>query len=54
MGRFQQLVDTFDANLDNYETLKPVKFVPIIWIFIIGGFLIIVGGGLGYVWSKEE
>jgi len=54
MGRFNQLVTTFDANLDNYETLKPVKFTPIIWIFIIGGFLMFVGGGLGFVWSKDE
>ncbi len=54
MGRFDQLVTTFDANLDNYATLNPVKFVPIIWIFIIGGFLIIVGGGLGVMWSKDE
>jgi hypothetical protein len=54
MGRFDQLVSTFDANLDNYGTLNPVKFTPIIWIFIIGGFLMIVGGGLGVVWSKDE
>jgi len=54
MGRFEHLVSTFDANLDNYDVLKPVKFVPIIWIFIAGGFLIIIGGVLGYVWKKDE
>ena len=54
MGRFDQLVQTFDANLDNYETLKPVRFLPIIWIFIIGGFVIIAGGALGFFWTKDE
>lgn len=54
MGRFDQLVKTFDDNLDNYETLKPVRFLPIIWVFIIGGFVIIIGGALGFVWTKDE
>jgi hypothetical protein len=54
MGRFYQLVKTFDDNLDNYETLKPVTFLPIIWIFIIGGFVIIGGGALGFVWTKDD
>ena len=54
MGRFQNLVTTFDDNLDNYETLKPVKFTPIIWLFIAGGFLIVIGGGLGFIWKKDE
>jgi hypothetical protein len=54
MGRFTQLVDTFDANLDNYETLKPVKFTPIIWVFIAGGFLILIAGVLGFAWKQGE
>jgi len=54
MGRFHQLVTTFDDNLDNYATLNPVKFSPIIWIFIAGGFLIIIGGALGFIWTKDE
>jgi hypothetical protein len=54
MVRFAGLVNTFDANLDNYETLKPVKFTPIIWTFIAGGFLIFVGGALGFVSKKDE
>jgi hypothetical protein len=52
MDRFDGLVTTFADNLDNYDTLKPVKFTPIIWTFIIGGFVILLGGGLGLVWSK--
>lgn len=54
MGRFNVLVNTFDDNLDNYETLKPVRFLPIIWVFIIGGFVIIAGGALGFVWTKDD
>ncbi|MCB2222824.1 MAG: hypothetical protein KQH83_01515 [Actinobacteria bacterium] len=54
MERFDALVTTFDDNLDNYETLKPVKFTPIIWTFIAGGLLILAGGALGLLWSKEE
>jgi len=34
--RFDGLVATFEANLDNYETLRPVAFVPIIWALILG------------------
>jgi hypothetical protein len=47
MERFQGLVRTFDANLDNYGTLKPVAFAPIIWTVVIGGavmFLVSIGG----------
>jgi len=54
MARFDHLVNTFDANLDNYEVLRPVTFVPITWAFIAGGFLIIIAGGLGIFWKKDE
>ena len=37
MGRFQALVFAFDDNLSNYNTLKPVEFVPIIWTLLIAG-----------------
>ena len=53
--RFGTLATVFDNNLDNYETLKPVKFVPIIWAFIAGGVLMVLGGGYQLViGSKEE
>ena len=45
MERFGQLVTTFEANLDNYETIKPVSFTPIIWMMVIGGILILLAGG---------
>ncbi len=44
MERFQGLVTTFEANLDNYETLKSVTFAPIIWTAIIGGAVVLVMG----------
>lgn len=52
--RFTELVGIFDANLDNYDTLKPVRFTPIIWIFIVGGIVIAAAGGLALVWRREE
>ncbi len=44
MERFHGLVGTFDANLANYEPLKPVSFAPIIWTVIVGGALMFVVG----------
>jgi hypothetical protein len=44
MPRFQSLVTAFDSNLDNYNTLKPVEFVPIIWTMIVVGLLVGLGG----------
>jgi hypothetical protein len=44
MGRFQGLALTFEANLDNYDTLEPVSFEPIIWTVIIGGAVMFLMG----------
>ena len=52
--RFDGLVTTFDANLDNYEVLKPVKFVPIIWTIIIGGIALLLFGGWGFIASRRS
>lgn len=46
MGRFETMVAAFDANLENYDLLKPVAFTPIAWMMIIGGFITIIGGAL--------
>ena len=37
--RFEGLATNFEANLDNYETLKPVGFSAIIWTLFVGGLL---------------
>ena len=54
MGRFQGLVGIFDANLDNYDTLRPVEFSPIIWMVIIGGAAMIVLTVVAWYGSREE
>lgn len=49
MGRFQSLVTAFDQRLDDYSTLEPVEFVPIVWLMIGGGIALFVLGGAGVV-----
>ncbi len=49
LGRFTVFAQTFANNLDNYNTLKDVKFVPIIWTIIIGGIVVVLAGGVGLV-----
>jgi hypothetical protein len=49
LERFTNFAQTFANNLDNYETLKDVKFVPIVWTIIIGGVVIVLAGGAGLV-----
>ena len=45
LERFEGFVGIFAVNLDNYETIKPVSFTPIIWMMVIGGILILLAGG---------
>jgi hypothetical protein len=45
LPRFQDFVGVFAVNLDNYETIQPVSFTPIIWMMVIGGVLIVLAGG---------
>ena len=54
MGRFQGMVTSFDVNLDNYNVLKPVKFVPIIWTLIIAGIGMVLFGAWGFLASSKE
>jgi len=44
--RFNGVVDTFSANLDNYETLRPVAFAPIIWTVIVGSLLVSIAAAV--------
>jgi hypothetical protein len=46
VGRFGGLVGAFSANLDNYDTLVEVTFVPIVWTLVVSGSLILVFGGI--------
>ena len=45
LPRFNAFVGIFDANLDNYETIQPVAFTPIIWTLLVGGMLIALSSG---------
>jgi hypothetical protein len=52
LGRFQGLVGTFKAHLSDYKTLKPVSFVPIVWLMISGGIGLFLLGGAGVVITR--
>jgi len=45
LPRFESFVGIFAMNLENYETIQPVSFTPIIWMMVIGGILILLAGG---------
>ena len=53
LGRFQNLVATFDGRLSDYNTLKPVSFVPIVWVMIGGGIALFLLGGAGVVITSK-
>jgi hypothetical protein len=53
LGRFQNLVATFDGRLSDYNTLKPVSFVPIVWVMIGGGAALLLLGGAGVVITRK-
>lgn len=53
MQRFQGLVDTFSANLGNYDVLKQVSFVPIIWTLILAGAALVLLGGLALLSGRR-
>ena len=53
MGRFQGLVETFATNLDNYDTIQPVAFSPIIWTLFVAGLVTLAAFGLAW-WSDRR
>jgi len=54
LPRFQSLVADFDSNLGNYDTLKPVSFVPIIWTTMGLGLLTLIGGSVALLWPRHK
>lgn len=54
LGRFQNLVTTFDGRLSDYNTLKPVSFVPIVWFMIGGGIALFLLGGAGVIITHKR
>lgn len=53
LGRFQNLVAVFDQRLDDYETMEPVSFEPIVWFMISGGAALFLLGGAGIVITRR-
>lgn len=53
MGRFTLTVETFQAHLDDYETLKPVAFTPIVWTMIVGGVVALLAGAWGVLAGRK-
>ena len=54
MGQFQTMVTAFDQRLGDYNTLKPVSFVPIVWFMIGGGIALFLLGGAGVVITSKR
>ncbi len=54
MTKFQNMVTAFENNLDNYNTLKPVKFVPIVWTMIGAGVVLLILGIVVLVAGRGE
>ncbi len=54
LGRFQGLVGTFQQHLGDYKTLKPVSFVPIVWVMLVGGMALFVLGLAGIVTTRTR
>jgi hypothetical protein len=52
--RFNGMVGAFDSNLDNYRTLRPVAFAPIVWTMMVGAVIALIAGGLALLSSREE
>jgi len=52
VGRFQGMVGAFEANLGNYDTLRPVAFAPIVWTMVIGGLVMALAAGAALLPSK--
>jgi hypothetical protein len=46
LGRFQHMTLVFGDNLDNFNTLKPVAFVPIVWLMIGSGIALVLVAGV--------
>ena len=53
LERFNGVVSTFDNNLDNYDTLKPVAFSPIIWSVVIGALVVLIFGAITLRFKDE-
>ena len=54
LGRFGVLTETFDSNLDNYNTVEPVSFLPIIWTLLGSGIVTLVASAWAWRTRPEH
>lgn len=54
LARFQNLVAVFDKHLADYNTLKPVSFVPIVRVMVGGGIVLFVLGAAGMFFTRSR
>ena len=54
MPRFQATVNTFDANLDEYGTLKPVELRPLVLVLMGVAALTLLLGAATLLWPRHE
>jgi hypothetical protein len=52
MGRFQSLVGTFDRHLGDFDAIKNVAFVPVVWTLIGGGILVLLAGAFALLAAR--
>ncbi len=53
MTSFQGMVGAFSNRLADYETLKPVALVPIVWMMIGGGAIVLLFGIVGLAAARK-
>lgn len=53
MGRFEVMVGAFDAQLDNYDTIKTTALSPVAWTVVAGG-LAMAALGLWSLFSRKR
>lgn len=54
LGRFTNLLNVFNGHLADYNTLKSVAFVPIVWTMIVGGILVLMAAAWGGLASRRK
>jgi hypothetical protein len=53
LGRFEVMVSTFDAQLENYEAIKDTELSPVAWTVLIGGILTALFGLYGVLVARQ-
>lgn len=54
MTRFHTLIGAFQGHLSDYRTLKPVDFLPVVWLLIGGGIALTLTGATSAVLNRRR